>query len=272
LARATALTIFQGRTGDRNELAIAGALSIGRALAQRLGQTPTIIGQPTPVPYTTWQAQLDAALPDLRALQGHVDSVLLAKDYCITAMPRCAPAMATLPMVAKHRPEACVIWLDSHADLNTPESSVSGYLGGLVLAAPLGLWRSGLGAGIGLDSLILVGQRDLDPFEQELITAQSITHLLPGPDLPHQLQAAIAGRPVYVHLDCDVMEAGIVPTDYMLAGGLLLDDLLACSTVIAKHEVIGLEIAEFQNSWGAGGDPVSPEPLLDALMPLFGVV
>ncbi|WP_275477567.1 arginase family protein [Aureimonas ureilytica] len=41
---------------------------------------------------------------------------------------RCAVSIATLPVVAKHHPDACVVWFDTHADLNTPESTTSGYL------------------------------------------------------------------------------------------------------------------------------------------------
>ena len=74
---------------------------------------------------------------------------------------------------------------------------------------------------------------------------------------------------MYVHLDCDVLEPGIVPTDYVHAHGLTLQDLRAACTVIAECEVVGVEIAEFQNSWVAGGPPVSPVPLIRALEPLI---
>lgn len=74
---------------------------------------------------------------------------------------------------------------------------------------------------------------------------------------------------MYVHLDCDVLEPGIVPTDYVHAHGLTLQDLRAACAVIAEGEVVGVEIAEFQNSWVAGGPPVSPVPLIRALEPLI---
>ncbi|WCR01584.1 hypothetical protein [Paracoccus saliphilus] len=49
----------------------------------------------------------------------------------------------------------------------------------------------------------------------------------------------------------------------------MLDDLRVCCKVIAEHPFVGIEIAEFQNAWESGGDPVSPDPLLDALGPLL---
>lgn len=258
-------TVFQGRAGDRNDLAMPGAKSIGEALNRRSGISPVVIGTPEPALNTGWREELDAALPALRQVQARFDEVLANGAVSIAATSRCAVSLATLPVVAKHHPSACVLWFDSHADLNTPEASTTGYLGGLAFAAPAGLWDSGLGAGVGLDQIVLVGQRDLDPYEQELIDRYGIPHIKPRGDLAAELSAAIAGRPVYVHLDCDVLNPGIVPTDYVHEGGLSLDDLRVCCEVIAERPFVGIEMAEYQNAWEPGGEPVSPDPLLDAL-------
>lgn len=262
-------TVFQGRAGDHNDLAMPGAMAIGRALQRRTGRSPFVIGTPEPALNVGWRAELDAAMPGLRQVQARFEDVMATGDISIAATSRCAVSLATLPVVARHHPKACIVWFDSHADLNTPEATTTGYLGGLAFAAPAGLWDSGLGAGLRLDQVVLVGQRDLDPFEQDLIDRHSIPHVRPGSDLAVNLRAAIAGRPVYVHLDCDVLNPGIVPTDYVHEGGLSLDDLNACANVIADHRFLGIEIAEFQNAWTPGGDPVSPDPLLDALAPLL---
>jgi arginase len=264
-----AYTVFEGRVGDHNDLAMPGARAIGAALRRRTGVRPVVIGTPEPARSRGWQDDLAAALPALRLMQARFQEVMPSGAMAVTAMPRCAVAMATLPVVAKHHPSASVVWFDSHADLNTPASTTTGYLGGLAFAGPLGLWETGLGAGIDLGQVVLVGQRDLDPFEAELILAAKIPHIKPGSDLGAGLRQAIAGRPVYVHLDCDVLNPGIVPTDYVCDGGLTLAELKSCAEVIADHKVIGIEIAEFQVAWSEGGDPVSPDPLLEALSPLL---
>lgn len=264
-----AYTVFQGRAGDHNDLAMPGAMNIGECLARRTGIAPCVIGTPEPATNRGWREELDAAFPALLQVQARFDAVLASGAVSVAATSRCAVSLATLPVVAKYHPSACIVWFDSHADLNTPDASISGYLGGLALSAPAGLWTSGLGAGLGLDQIVLVGQRDLDPFEEDLIDRHAIPHIKPGAGLAENLRAAIAGRPVYVHFDCDVLNPGIVPTDYVLGGGLSLDDLHACCKVIAGRKFVGLEIAEFQNAWELGGDPVSPVPLLDALEPLL---
>lgn len=265
-----AYTVFQGRAGDHNNLAIPGAAAIGREFAIRANTSPTVIGTPEPALNVGWREELDAALPALKQMQSRLDEVFASGALSISASSRCAVSLATLPAVAKHHPSACVVWFDSHGDLNPPEESTTGYLGGLAFAGPLGLWDSGLGAGLDLSQVVLVGQRDLDPFEIELINSHEIPHIKPGADYAVELRAAIAGRPVYVHLDCDVLEPGIVPTDYKHEGGLSLNDLRKCCEIIAEHDFVGIEIAEFENSWQSDGPPVSPSALLDALEPLVG--
>lgn len=264
-----ALTVFQGRAGDHNNLAMPGARSIAEHLARTLDLKLVSVGQPAASLNTDWRTELDHALPALYTMKECFEAIFARKDKPVSATSRCAVSLATLPVVAKYRPDACVVWFDAHADLNTPASTTSSYLGGLALSGPAGMWETGLGGGLTLDNIVLVGQRDLDPFEVELITSTPVCHLPPGDDLSGRLRRAIAGRPVYVHLDCDVLNPGIVPTDYVCPDGLTLEDLIDACQVIAESEVVGVEIAEFQNSWVVDGPAVSPAPLIAALQPLI---
>lgn len=139
----------------------------------------------------------------------------------------------------------------------------------MALSGPLGLWSSGLGQGVGSENIVLVGQRDLDDFEVEFIASRQIPLLKVGPDLPSKLAAAISGRPVFVHLDCDVLNPGIVPTDYAHDDGLSLEGLRVACEAIVRSEVIGMEISEFQSAWASNEMPVSPAPLINALQPIL---
>jgi arginase len=264
-----ALTAYRGRAGDRNDLAAPGALSVTAALAQRVQCEPIIIGEPAPALNTHWRAELAAALPALRALAARHTDVFLRGHRPLTVNTRCAASLATLPVLARHRADACVVWFDAHADFNTPATSASGYLGGMAISGPAGLWDCGLGQGLRMSNVVLVGSRDIDPAEQRLIDTGLVRLVSPGAQLAARLTDAIAGRPVYVHLDCDVLNPGIVPTDFAVEGGLSLAELRQACTAIAVHELIGMEIAEFQGAWRAGGEPVSALPLLDAVVPLL---
>ena len=101
-----ALTVFTGRTADRNERGMAGSLVIGLALARRLGLEPARIGEPEAPFAGGWREQLNAATPWLRCLSAHYDALLRdGNTPLLTTMGRCASALATLPLVARYRPD-----------------------------------------------------------------------------------------------------------------------------------------------------------------------
>jgi arginase family enzyme len=267
--RDMALTVYSARTGDHNARAMAGAQVLGDALSKKYGLPAATVGQPGPPLNKGWQADLADAMPALSALAARLDGLLKRGLAPLLVLNRCAAALATLPVLARHRPDACVVWFDAHGDLNTPQTSSTGYLGGMALAAPAGLWNSGLGNGLRLANIILVGARDLDPPEQALVESGSIRLVAPGQDSPQELRAALAGRPAYVHLDCDVLSPGIVPTDYRVPDGFSLGELRALCEILAEGTIIGLEIAEFEDSWADNGTPAAPDTLLNALEPLI---
>lgn len=260
-----AVTHFAGRAGDHNDRAMSASPRLAAALADRYGAMSTVIGSPRPALSTAWNIELDTARQELERMRDHYQALFAQGLAPVTALSRCAVALATLPVVAQHRPDAVVVWFDAHADLNTPENTTTGYLGGLALAGPLGLWDSGLGSGLAARGVILAGVRDIDAPEADLIASSDLTLLPPGRDFGDRLGDVVTGRPVYVHIDCDVLNPGIVPTDYHVPGGLSLADLLDAATALARSEVVGIEIGELETT--AGDEDVAP--LLDALAPIL---
>jgi arginase len=260
---------FAGRAGDHNDRAMVGSRELAAALATRLGAAPVVVGSPEPALSTGWAEELAAAMPTLREMADRLDLALREGLVPVTALSRCAVALATLPVVAAHRPDAVVVWFDAHADLNTPDNTSTGYLGGLAFSGPLGLWETGLGAGLDARNAILVGARDIDPAELELLDTGTIPLVRVGPAMADELRRLVAARPVYVHLDCDVLEPGIVPTDYLVANGMTLDDLHATAQVLGESEIVGLEVGELECAPEAAGAPTDVTGLLEALDPLL---
>lgn len=260
-----AVTHFAGRAGDHNDHAMAASPRLAAALADRYQTAPTVIGSPHPALSTGWEAELDSARDELVQMAEHYQALFAQNTTPVTALSRCAVALATLPVVAQHRPDAVVVWFDAHADINTPANTTTGYLGGLALSGPLGLWDSGLGAGLATGNAILAGVRDIDPPETALIESTDLTLVSPGPDFGQRLGEVVAGRPVYVHIDCDVMNPGIVPTDYHVLDGLSLADLHDAATALARSQIVGIEIGELETI--TGDEDLTP--LLDALAPVL---
>ena len=263
-----ALTVFQGRVGDHNDRGFGGAAAIGAEWHRRLGLAAATVGTPEPPLSTGWRVELTAAAPTLEAMSRRYEDIYAAGQTPVTALTRCAVALATLPVVARYHPDALVVWFDAHGDINTPESSTTGFIGGLALSGPMGLWDSGLGSGIAPANVVLGGARDLDPLERRLIDEGVVRHVPVGPSMAADLDAAVEDRPVYFHLDCDVLEPGLVPTDYRVPNGLGFDELADVATRLADNRVVGIEVAEFEGTWADTGEPANSRPLLDALSPL----
>ena len=263
----TVLT-YVGRVADHNDRGMAGSPLTGRALSTRLGREWRVVGTPEPADPGEWQETLALAIPGLLELQAAHDEILNNDQPALMTLPRCAGSIATLPNLARTRPDAVVVWLDAHGDLNTPFSTPTSNLGGMVLSAAAGWWDSGLGAGLATHNIVLGGTRDFDPFERTLVD-NGVIAWAPVPTIVEDLAAIIGNRPVYVHLDCDVLNPGIVPTDYHVPGGLSLATLNEVAHCLAGNEIVGVEIAEFE----APADPSDTTdyvtPLLDALDPLF---
>ena len=264
------LIVYRGRAGDRNTRGTSGAQMLGALLARRFGLDTTFVSTPqAPLSTTAWNEQLAAARGDLHAFADALRASLANGQRTIVAMSRCAAGLATIPVVAEHHPNACVVWFDAHGDSNLPSSNAVPYLGGMVLTGAAGHWDSGLGAGLNLSNVVLVGARDLDPHEKDLIASGQLKIVEVGANLPERLSMAVGARDVYVHLDCDVLEPGIVPIEYQVTDGLTLENLRACATVLAQRKVIGIEVAEFESEW-LDGRPASPDRLVEAIAPLLG--
>jgi arginase len=77
--------------------------------------------------------------------------------------------------LTSHYSKIGMIWFDAHADLHTEETTCTGNLNEMSLAAILGKdgWqmngRFGIGSTIDKDRLVLIGTRELDPCEKEWI-------------------------------------------------------------------------------------------------------
>jgi arginase len=112
-----------------------------------------------------------------------------------------------------------LVYLDAHADFNTPETTLSGMLGGMDVAVAAGMCLERLRLKAGLDPalptkyIVLGGLRDVDPLEQELLDRSDVQFLSTddlrrsSPEIDRQMERL--GRltdVIYVHIDMDVLD------------------------------------------------------------------
>ncbi len=89
-------------------------------------------------------------------------------------------AVGTVAAVTNDEPTG-LIWIDAHGDFNTPQTSPSGNIHGMPLAALIGEGHESLvnvghpGAKILPENVVMIGQRDLDPNEKARLKKAGIT-------------------------------------------------------------------------------------------------
>jgi len=117
-----------------------------------------------------------------------------------------------------------LVFIDAHGDFNTPETTLSGMLGGMPVAVSAGLCLRRLRLESGLDPalptryVVMAGLRDADPLEQELIDRSDIEHLSvedleTRPEAIRRQMKRLAEQTdrIYVHVDMDVLDPEEVP-------------------------------------------------------------
>ncbi|HLQ70708.1 MAG TPA: arginase [Bacillota bacterium] len=89
-------------------------------------------------------------------------------------------AIGSIAGISNHYDNLGVIWYDAHGDLNTQQTSPSGNIHGMPLAVNLGLGDerltsiSGNHPKIKPENIVIIGARDLDSGEKELIREKNI--------------------------------------------------------------------------------------------------
>ena len=137
------LICSQGRVGDKTNNTIRGAMLTAKALEKHLNVKAKVVGTPSPAKNDNWEECLPEASKTLGLLQRETRNSLLSNSKVLLASNTCSASLATLPIVVGKYPDVMVLWVDAHGDFNTPDTSESGYLGGMVLGAVCGQWNSG---------------------------------------------------------------------------------------------------------------------------------
>jgi arginase len=169
-------------------------------------------------------------------------------------------ALGSLVGMALARAPGGVVWIDAHGDLNTPETSPSGNVHGMVLAAALGLAGSAFRRerwqipAVEPGKLALVGVRSLDEGERELLgtidakvfTMSEIDRIGIEPCMREALAHASGAGFLHVSLDMDVVDPDYAPgVGTPVRGGLSYREAhLALETVAEYGRMDSMDVVE----------------------------
>jgi arginase len=169
-------------------------------------------------------------------------------------------ALGSLVGMAQARGPGGVVWLDAHGDLNTPQTSPSGNVHGMVLAAALGLAgdafrRDGWPLpAVEPGRLALVGVRSLDEGERELLrgleakvfTMSEVDRIGIEPCMRQALAHAAGGAFLHISLDMDAIDPDYAPgVGTPVRGGLSYREAhLAMETVASSGLLDSMDVVE----------------------------
>ncbi|GAC1389474.1 MAG: arginase [Ktedonobacteraceae bacterium] len=186
-------------------------------------------------------------------LQEHEFPLLLGGDHSISLGSICG--------VANVYKNIGVIWVDAHADFNTDETTPSGNIHGMILAALAGIGNihltnaSGWMPKINKDTIVILGARDLDVKEQALLRTHNI-HVFTMSDIdqrgmPDMMKQAIAiagknANPIHLSLDMDSLDPREAPgVGTPVRGGLSYREAhLAMELLATSQRLVSMDVVE----------------------------
>jgi len=217
--------------------------------------------------HITFTHEIDAVADLNRHLAARVREAIEHGAAPVVLAGDCTACLGTLAGVPA---PVGIVWLDAHGDFNTPDTTVTGFLGGMPLAAAVGRCWTEMCASIpGFapvpeDRVVLFGVRALDPREADLLHASAI-HVIDGATIRrHGIRPALEdaltpfrnrGADVYVHLDLDVLDPGCARANrYAEPGGLTPDEIIeAVRTVGRQARVRAAALTAYDPGFDADG-------------------
>ncbi len=199
-----------------------------------------------------------AAEAVLRSLEEGMTPVVLGGDHSVAA----GTVSGVAEFYRRENKKIGLIWIDAHSDINTPETSPSGNVHGMPLAALLGLGPEplanifGFSPKVAPENTVLIGVRDIDAAEKENIRRAGITEVYTMRDIDERgmrtvmeeaLRAAGRGTAGYhVSLDMDWIDPEDAPgVGTPVRGGATYREAHLAMEIIADHgRMLSFEIVE----------------------------
>jgi arginase len=212
-------------------------------------------------------AEIVAGLNDLKtraevAIKSGAPVLVLGGD--------CAQSIGLLTGARRYYKRVNLLWVDRDADLNTPATTPSGRIDGMVVAHIIGKGAPELVRFWGEPPLVrepdvtLFGLVRLDPPEQEFLSKSPLRHVY-ARDIQAKGAAAAAvdalahvhadAREFVLHVDLDVIAQEEFPAvDVPGSGGLTFEEVRVALKEIARHKnLLGLDVAQYNPDRDADG-------------------
>ena len=226
--------VLQPYTGSRGGPELSrGPEIVYKELIKRLSEMGTEEGSKDVVKLTPEEEKDYGVWHRLGLADGHLGRIVarISKEekFPLGLLGNCNSLMGMLAGLQQSGPtrrplKVGLIWIDAHGDFNTPETTLSGMLGGMPVACAAGKclfrlrFKAGLDPAIPTKHIIMMCVRDLDPLEAELIDNSDITMISTDEMVNWSKRAQNAMKRlskqvdvIYVHIDLDVLDPAEIP-------------------------------------------------------------
>lgn len=174
----------------------------------------------------------------------------------------CAQMIGLLAAIRRYHKHVNLLWMDRDADLNTPASTPSGRIDGMVVAHIIGRGAPELVRFCGESPLVrepdvlLFGLDRVDQPEQEFLVRSPMRHvyaadvqLKGGVNAAREALAHLHAdaRDFAIHLDCDLISQEEFPAvNVPASGGLRMEDTRAAFIEAVSHKnLLGMDITQY---------------------------
>lgn len=229
---------------------------------EELGLPVTDLGnEETPIPETVRQNEearhLDAIRDVCTRVAGRAGTMVSGGLFPVFLGGDHSVSIGTVSGVAAAAGRTGVIWLDAHADFNTPETSPSGNIHGMPLAALTGRGHPdlvGIGSGVRTEDVVMIGLRSVDREERSLLMEAGV-RVYTMKEIDAYGAASVVRRAlkdlshlerVHLSFDLDVVDPGIAPgVGTPVRGGLTYREAHLVMELINEADIItSLDVVE----------------------------
>ncbi|PRT55272.1 Arginase [Wickerhamiella sorbophila] len=274
---------------DNKELYIVGAPFAGGQGKQGVDEAPKLLlreGLETEIQNLGWNTHVshlefeevknDTPISNMKnprfvskAAEKVYDSVKAAaeKGFVLTVGGDHSIGAGTVAGVLAAHPEAVVLWIDAHADINTPAATQSGNIHGCPLSFPTGIdelpedvedgvfkWLPR--KSLDFSRLAYIGLRDADEFEKSVIRKYNIAaysmHDVDKYGIARVVEMALRRvnpgntRPIHLSFDVDALDPFFAPsTGTPVRGGLTWrEGCYICEAVAETGNLVAMDLVE----------------------------
>jgi arginase len=234
---------------------------------------------------------LSAIVAGLNDLKNHAEVAIKSGALVLVLGGDCAQVIGLLTGARRYYKHLNLLWMDRDADLNTPASTPSGRIDGMVVASVIGRGAPELVRFWGETPLVrepdvlLFGLQRMDPPEQEFLNKSPLRYVcaeeIQKKGAAASMRDALAhlhadSREFVAHLDIDIIQQEEFPAvNVPGSGGLRLEEVReSLREVLSQKNLLGLDVAQYnpdRDPDGSGAQKLV-ELLVDSLRARFAAL